>query len=167
MITKTMVISLFALSLLAVTGIGYAAFTSSAYITGNATAGTIGPLSWNLGATACTSSYNTASFAGSSGNSLVISAGNLGPGDYCTFQVSLSNAGSLPGTLSFPGASCSPITGGAVCADFGYSDGSFPSTIGASATTGAWTITIALGGSPSGPQGETVQFTETVTATAT
>jgi hypothetical protein len=99
MITKTMIVSLFALSLLALTGIGYATFTSTIYVNGTATAGTL-----NIAfaaspylATGTTSPVGagTCSFSGT-GSSTTLTVTNMAPGDTCTATITVANTGSLP-----------------------------------------------------------------------
>jgi len=79
----------------AVGGIGFAAFTTSAFIKGNASAGTLGPLYWSdvSGCSASTSTTNNGS------DTLVITALNMAPGDSCTVTGTLNNGGSLPANV--------------------------------------------------------------------
>jgi len=90
-------------AVVAVGGVGFAAFTTSAYINGNASAGTFS-LYWSpAGAPYGSAAYNTCSSSIStttnSSDTLNVVAGNLAPGDYCTFQASLVDGGSLPGNV--------------------------------------------------------------------
>ena len=102
MMTKTTIVSLFALSLIALTGIGYATFTSTATINGNASAGTL---------TLAMSNFNggtsTPSGAGSCGwssylagppASVTLTVSNMAPGDSCSAWLTINNVGSLPMT---------------------------------------------------------------------
>jgi nitrate reductase NapE component len=92
-------------AVVAVGGIGFAAFTTSAYINGTASAGTF-VLAWEGPASGTGSaSYNTcgtpyATTTTNSSDTLQLSAGNLAPGDYCTFTAVLADVGTLPGVVS-------------------------------------------------------------------
>ena len=101
-----------AITLVAVGGMGFAAFTSTATINATATTGSIN-LAWtpvgtpNVGAgtliltntsyTTCTSSVTS--------SLVTITAGNLAPGDSCTISTTygllLSNTGSIPATVAW------------------------------------------------------------------
>jgi hypothetical protein len=106
MMTKTMVVSLFALSLLALTGIGYAAFTSSIIMNGSGNAGTLSIVWGNSVSTAAYDesgnaiSYATCTYSGAGTTTLTLSANNLGPGDYCIFRTTITNTGTIPGTMT-------------------------------------------------------------------
>ncbi len=85
-------------------GIGFASFATSAFLNGSATAGTLGPLTWsNLGTPTTSASYNTCTVSTSethnASDTLVVTVGNLAPGDYCTISGDLSNAGSIPANV--------------------------------------------------------------------
>ena len=99
MMTKTTVVSLFAISLLALTGVGFAAFTSSIYVYGTAGAGTLA-VQFNNPATPGTSTPSGAGTCGFSGTggSTSFTASNLAPGDICTATITVYNTGSLPTT---------------------------------------------------------------------
>lgn len=114
MYTKTTLVSLLAISLLAFAGLGYSAFTSSINATGSATAGTL-----VLGfATPATGGTNTPTGSGGcafsgTGSSTTLSVTNMAPGDSCTATITVTNSGSLPSsseTTSVSGGSylCSP-----------------------------------------------------------
>lgn len=88
---------------LAASGIGFAAFTSSAYINGSGTAGTF-YLYWSSPGASGSASYNICpvgviSTTTNTSDTLTISASNLAPGDYCTFTADLNDGGSLPGQV--------------------------------------------------------------------
>ena len=97
MMTKTTVVSLFALSLLALSGIGYAAFTSTIYVSGSASAGTL-ILNFANPATPGTSTptgVGTCAFSGT-GGSTTFTVSNLAPGDSCEAYITITNSGTLP-----------------------------------------------------------------------
>ena len=111
MMTKTTVVSLFALSLLVLGGVGYAAFTSSvtgtAYFTaGTLTLGVLGPAYGTSNtpaggdAVAPTCTFTPSSDSGPPGSAtFTLTASNLYPGDNgCDFAVAIYNSGSLPAT---------------------------------------------------------------------
>lgn len=98
----------------AVAGVGFAAYTSSASLTVNASAG-----SFYLVASA--SLYSSSLAVGScsvstSGNNVILTLTNLLPGDYCVFNNSYTDAGSLPGTYvsyvpgGYTGSGCSQFS---------------------------------------------------------
>ncbi|MGC2288516.1 MAG: hypothetical protein WA688_01485 [Thermoplasmata archaeon] len=106
-------------AIVAIGGIGFAAFSTSAYISASAAAGTFGPLYWSGAATptgseafdACSSSIGTTT---NTSDTFDLTAGNLAPGDYCSFSATLNNGGSIPASVyaevsSYTGAGC-PVT---------------------------------------------------------
>jgi hypothetical protein len=95
--TKTTVVSLFAITLLALTGIGYAAFTSTATANINASAGTLN-LYFSYGTVTTYTSVAGTCTAYASGGQLYVSYTNAAPGDTCSFYGTIANAGSLPAT---------------------------------------------------------------------
>jgi hypothetical protein len=172
-------------AVVAVGGIGFAAFTTTAYVNGNAAAGTLGPLTWSdLGTPVATSTYvgctvstGNHSVTGTTQDDLFIGATNLAPGDQCTFTADLNNLGSIPAnvyaqvTCVNPAAACLVFTYWDNFAPFpnGYdvSGGPFgPLTIGAGsyiAYTGTLGLEAGLGNSA---QGWTCEFEITLSATA-
>ncbi len=92
-------------AVIAVGGIGFASFTTSAYIDAQAQAGTLGPLYWSNTATpsgtesfdVCTNFITTTL---NMSDTLNFTAGNLAPGDSCTFSAYLNNGGSIPAAIS-------------------------------------------------------------------
>ncbi len=104
-------------AVVAVGGIGFAAFTTSAYINATAQAGTLGPLYWSdASEPAPTESFDACnSFITTTLNTsdtFDFTAGNLAPGDSCTFSANLNNGGSIPAAVSITstsdvGAGCS------------------------------------------------------------
>ena len=96
--TKTTVVSLFALSLLALTGIGYAVFTSSVTASITATGGTLN-LEWNgIAVDPGSASYASCGYTYGLTTS-TFTVGAIAPGDAgCWYDVTLYNAGNLPAT---------------------------------------------------------------------
>lgn len=170
------------LAVLAVSGTGFAAFTTSAFINQNAAAGTLGPLVWGQGPTAtaygigdrCNATVTTTVLPD---DTLDLKAQNLTPGDFCTYGDTLSNLGSIPA------ASTAQITSasGGLCAVLTYADTFFnPSvTVGAGGQIGAhhstihahglinWAGTISLPSrTPSEYSGTSCDFVVTITGSA-
>lgn len=85
-------------------GIGFAAFTSSAYINITVASGTLGPLYWaNEQTPTSTESFDVCqqsitTFVNTS-DTWNLAATNLAPGDQCTFTASLYNAGTIPANV--------------------------------------------------------------------
>jgi hypothetical protein len=132
-------VAIVALAAIATAGTGFAAFTSSAFINASGEAGTVGPLVWGpspaYGGFApndlCTASVGTTNHAG---DTLYLTAGNLAPGDICSYGDTLHNLGSLPAATSERITSAS----GALCAVLAFGDNFFSPS-----------IVIAGGGEPS------------------
>jgi hypothetical protein len=80
----------------AIAGIGFAAYTSSASLTVNASAGSFYLVA--SGSLTASSVAVGSCYVSTSGNSLIWNMVNLLPGDYCNFTVAWTDAGSLPGT---------------------------------------------------------------------
>jgi hypothetical protein len=81
-------------AVLAVAGIGFAAFTAQATVNANATAGTVGLAIYNSTTTVTDSA--TQCVGTISGAWLNISAGPFAPGDSCTVFGNVTNTGNLP-----------------------------------------------------------------------
>ena len=171
-----------AIAIVAVGGIGFAAFTTTATVSGNGSAGSV-QLTWTAGAaTFCSESVNTYTDVVSTGyvyypgDTLILSAGNLAPGDYCTFSATINNVGSLPVTVTgaaptgFSGAACSAIYygdsisgGGGAGSPFGTYSTSSP-TVAAYGGTTSFTASIGLGsGAGNSYEGTGCSFTVTLT----
>lgn len=181
-IQRTVTVGLAVLAVLAVSGIGFAAFTTGAYINASANAGTLGPLVWAEGPTATAFGVGDTCMAVVSttvttSDTLLLTASGLVPGDFCTYGDTLANLGSVPATTT------GQITheSGSLCAVLVYADTFFnPSTvIGTGGQTGAHTSTISAHGDinwagtiflpgtvGNAYQGTTCQFQVTVTGTA-
>ena len=174
--TKTTIMSLFALSLLALSGIGYAAFTYSITVTGSASAGTlaIGFTTPANSGTSTPSGDGSCSFSGT-GGSTTLTVTNMVPGDTCTAQITIQNTGTVPTsseTTSISGGPYCNTVGQLNC--FAVTDGlGLDSESGATGSGGS----IGVGGTylysvnvifPTGStdQGTTASFTITVTASA-
>ncbi|MGC2288515.1 MAG: hypothetical protein WA688_01480 [Thermoplasmata archaeon] len=179
---KAATAGLVAVALLVTAGTGFAAFTSSAYVNGTATAGTLGPLVWGTSPTQSESAASVVCGAtlGStlvSGDTLVLTAGNLAPGQECSYADTIDNMGSLPA------AATEQVTyaSGTLCAVLVYQDTFFspPTTIGTGGQTGpmsnivppgpafVWGGDIRLSGSASNAYQDTsCSFTVTLTGTA-
>lgn len=142
---KAVMAGLACLAILVSAGTGFAAFTSVAYLNGSAGAGTLGPLVWGPSPTHSESAGNdvctaTTGKTVTAGDTLLLSATNLLPGDECTYADTLTNLGSLPatGTEQITGAS------GTLCAVTVFQDNFFsPSTtVGSGGQIGATTNVV-------------------------
>lgn len=176
MINRTMMYAIIGISLFAVSGIAYAAFTSSIYINGNASAGTM-TLQWNgSGFTNGAGTYSTCDWSSNTGTSVTLTVSNLSPGDSCTAYAYVTDTGSLPATsasssLSSPTNVCNYI--GATNCFYVYDSMGLNSETGSSGSASGnpliapsgnygYSITVAL------PSGSTIQslsgsFTITIT----
>lgn len=146
--SKAATAALVAVALLATAGTGFAAFTSVAYLDGSTTAGTLGPLIWGSSPThsASASSVDCGATLGTTsvaGDTLLLTATNLAPGEECTFEDTINNMGSLPATATEQVTSAS----GTLCAVLEFQDNFFsPATaIGSGGQTGATINTVAPG----------------------
>jgi hypothetical protein len=170
------------IAVVAVGGIGFAQFTTSAYLSGNASAGTLGPLTWsNVGETTLSSTYVTCTVTiGTTTNTsdtLEVTVGNLAPGDYCMFSADLNNGGSIPANV-YAEVTCYTQTLGG-CTQTSLYDNFAPSGAGESYNViyGPITVTSSTPLAYSGEiqlspgignayQGATCVFTVTFSATA-
>lgn len=170
------------LAVLAVSGTGFAAFTTAAFEHPNAAAGTLGPLVWGEGPTATAFGYGdvcnaTVGTTNTAGDTIFLLATGLLPGDFCTFGDTLANLGSLPAASSAQVTSAS----GTLCTVLTYADTFFnPSiTVGTGGQVGAhtptihahgqinWAGTISLPASTGNAyQGTSCAFMVTITGTA-
>jgi len=98
MMTKTTVVSLFALSLLALTGIGYATFTSAVTINGTASAGNLNLQFYSFTNGVSSSGYGSCDWSANTGTTVTLTVSNLAPGDSCTAYSNIYDTGSLPTT---------------------------------------------------------------------
>jgi hypothetical protein len=180
-LTKAATAGLAVVAVLAIAGTGFAAFTTSAYIQGNAQAGTLGPYVWGpypthsaSGTAVCSVTRGTTNYPG---DTLFLSAGNLGPDTQCTYADVLDNLGTLPGNTTAQITSAS----GGLCSVLDYQDLFFSPAvvIGSGGQVGAtsntvypgpsliWAGDITLPGSVgSAHQGQSCSFTVTLTGTA-
>ena len=166
-------------AVVAVGGIGFAAFTTSAYINGGANAGTFqlqwqGPTSGVGSQTYNTCPAPTGSTMTNTSDTLTLTAGNLAPGDYCTFNAVLADVGTLPGQTY---DSITAVSG--ACYWFfsdnygGHAAPPVPETpLGplsiAPGSPIAYSATLGLyGDQGNGCQGASLSFTVQVTGTAT
>lgn len=157
--TKTMVVSLFALSLIAFTGIGYATFTAAATVTGTAYAGTVSIEVTNISGVTCYYNPNVYSISGLGTSAASFATYYYAPGDYCTATVTLQNNGNIAELVT--------ASSGVVGGYFTTSDtGPTPSVI-APGGTATDTITITLpSGLGNGAEGTVSTVTWTYTASA-
>jgi hypothetical protein len=105
MVAKALWMSILVVGVLALGGLGYSAVTLSQNVTINGTAGT-----WSVAFEGPVTYLNSSSYyptavvcngpSSPDGNSFAVTAGNLGPGDWCEVFGNISNTGSVPVTLS-------------------------------------------------------------------
>ena len=182
MMTKTTVVSLFALSLLALTGVGYAAFTSSITVNGTASAGTLSiafttPANTAGYGTSTPSGVGSCSFSGT-GASTTLTVSNMDPGDTCTADITVANTGSLPTSseaTSLSGApeacvptSTSPYNCFTISDNLGLNSYTGASGSGGAVASGGsftYTVSVALP-STATTQGLSGSFTITLTASS-
>lgn len=144
------------LMLVALAGLGFATFTSTATMQVLATAGTI-DADFASASVYSKPDYTTTSITGT-GNALVVTIGALAPGDQVIVQFNIQNLGNLPGTLS------TQVTEASGAGPLTYSD-TVSGTIGAGATQGTYYAYITLPAGK-GTAGTLYGFTVTLTATA-
>jgi hypothetical protein len=176
---KAALTALVIVGIIAVGGTGFAAFSSSAFISSSGMAGTVGPLDWTGVGWTDSNTWVVCTATVGPSNTLTISAANLAPGDHCSFATSLHNLGSLE---AIPVETISATTGApAMCANLLYGDSVFVTAFplgagGQGPVTGAtaipsqgylpWAITLELSqGAPSTVTGS-CGFTVTITGTA-
>jgi hypothetical protein len=157
-LTKAATTGLVILAVLLTAGTGFAAFTSGAYIPITVSSGTLGPLVWGSSPTnssyapndVCTAVRGTTT---NPGDTLILTATGLLPGDFCTFGDTLRNLGTIPAKTTSE-ISGDPI--GGLCAVLTYSDSFFsPSTIvGTGGQSGSVSHTI--------PAGHTINWAGTI-----
>lgn len=177
MFTKTTIISLLAISLLAIGGIGYSAFTASVTVSANASAGTFGFSVGGAPSVSFSGTDGTCVFTGS-GTTISAAATNWNDGTTCTISGNIYNTGSLPGTITEPALTLGD-TGGSLVnnACVGSPDWtatlvlspSSPAAIGPSPSgVVGYTLTISLGpSSNNGCQGTTFSITDTLSGAST
>jgi len=144
--TKTTVVSLLAISLLALTGVGYAAFTSTVNASITANAGNLN-LVWysavpdgsNAGYLSCVPSY-------SSPNTEVFTTSHMAPGDGgCLFDVSIQNIGDVPANSITPSVASGTTFGPYGCFTVTYSG--VPGTLAPSGISGVFYLRVYIDGS--------------------
>jgi len=146
MLTKTTVISLLTISLLALGGIGYAAFTSSVTANANATGGTLNLIWYSATTDAASASYAICTPSGG-GNpqTETFTAKAIAPGDAgCWFDVTIQNTGNIPANTITP----SPASGtifGSDCFTIAYV--SAPASLAPGATSPVFYLHIFIDGS--------------------
>lgn len=155
---------------LGLAGFGFAAFTSTATITGTATSGSFA-LAWDSGATGIPNPDDSqACHTVGSGTTLTFTGTNFQPGDGCSVTDLLYDTGTVPGTVT----ESYSLTGTASCL---ASNWTYTDSISAAGATGlpiapgspvSDTITVTLlAAAGNGCEGATVGISATVTGTAT
>jgi|SRR5271170_5216158 len=119
MVAKALWTSVLVVGLLAVGGLGFAAFTAQYQVNLQGTAGNLG---LSIGGTNVVTSqpYVGCSVSGSGSNWVNFSAGPMAPGDWCEVFTNVTNTGNVPATVTtsstviggcFEGAILSPESG--------------------------------------------------------
>jgi hypothetical protein len=98
--SRLVLVMVAAVAIVAVGGIGFAAFTSSVTVNGTASAGNIvlefASNPYGTGASTPSGATCTLQTYGGTTTTISISASNLAPNQYCSFVLTITNAGSLP-----------------------------------------------------------------------
>jgi hypothetical protein len=94
MVAKAVWATILAIGVLAVSGLGFAAFTASAAVNANATAGTLSVV-WDNAAVQGDGQSYVACAAEIQGTNLWFNASTLAPGDWCEVFGNLSNTGNV------------------------------------------------------------------------
>jgi hypothetical protein len=97
MVAKAMWVSMLVLSVLAITGLGFAAFTAQSNVTITGTGGTLSLAISNWSTETSASYVNCVGVSNST--SLAITAGPLAPGDWCEVFGNVTNTGNVPTTV--------------------------------------------------------------------
>ena len=137
-----MAVSLFALSLLAVTGIGYAAFTATATATVNATAGNLS-LQWTANSVDVGSDgYATCAPSGG-GSAITETVSTIYPNSNgCIFNVTIQNNGNVPANTITVSPPAGTVFGAYNC--FAVTYGGFPGTLAPGASSSGAYIQVYM-----------------------
>lgn len=174
------------LAAVAIGGIGFAAFTASATISGSATAGTYGPLTWGEGSNTPTVTDASQCAVGTvSGSSWTgVSGTYFAPGDGCSFSNTIYQGGNLPGTLSESITFTDTVSGcglqywaytdsivGSPTFTSGEGNGPVVVTAGAVSVSAGGSVSFSgsytlMSGAPNACQGDVFSFSATITGTA-
>lgn len=164
MVAKALWVSMLVVGLLAVGGLGYSAVMLTATVTVNGSAGTwsvsfSGPLTYQNSTTfyPLSSAVICTGPSTGSGNTLTVTAGNLGPGDWCAVSGNISNTGSIP--AEFTGVTFSRTTSVYGCWQWSLVQ---PTATGTSVVPGGmmpFQILLELKNTPPNCQGVTGTFT--------
>ncbi|MCI4322525.1 MAG: hypothetical protein L3K03_00625 [Thermoplasmata archaeon] len=98
MVAKALWVSMLVLGVLAVSGLGFAAFTAQSNVTITGTGGTLSLAVTNW-STETSQSY-VGCWGWTSGSNLSIEAAPLAPGDWCEVFANITNAGNVPATVT-------------------------------------------------------------------
>jgi len=175
LMTRTTIVSLFALSLLALTGIGYAAFTYPITVTGTASAGTLSiEFTTPAYSAISTPTGDGSCYFSGTGASTTLTVTNMVPGDTCTAQITIYNSGTVPTS-----SETTSISGGPYCNtpgqlncfyvtdSLGLSSEVGPGSGGVIGVGGTYLYSVTVGfPSTSTIPSTTASFTITITASA-
>ena len=161
MVAKALWVTMLAVGVLSLSGLGYAAFTASTSVTMYGTGGHL-DLAVQSFSTSTSQSYVGCTGTINTDGTLTVTAGPLAPGDWCDVTAVIENTGNVPATLT---ASSSTSTGFSSCFQ-SVLESSTPSTVAAGGTYN-FHGAIELGDSAgNGCQSVTGSITWTFTASA-
>jgi len=177
MVGKVLLVTMAAIGLMAVTGIGFASFvaTGTASVTGTA-----GTLTFTYSAVSVTSSSQQGGYAGdmlgctsaptptsniNGGQDLTVSVTQMSPGDWCSLNFEITNTGNIPGTYKvMPGTPPS-----STCWQW-IPSGTITGTLAAGASSSQVSIALELtdehGGAGNSCEGETGTISASISLTS-
>jgi predicted ribosomally synthesized peptide with SipW-like signal peptide len=165
LMTRTTVVSLLAISLLALTGISYAAFTSTATANVNATAGNINLVWNNVVVDGTTVPYANCGVGSLGYNSITLTVSAIEAGDGgCLYDMQLLNSGNVPANSITPSPASGTYFGAYNCFTISYS--SVPAALGPGGN--AWLyLRVSIDASqPTGCQSQTGSIAVTFTGSS-
>lgn len=98
MVAKAIWVTILAIGVLSVSGLGFAAFTAAGTATTNGTGGTLS-VAWQNSSSEVSATYVTCSTA-TAGSQLWANVTDLAPGDWCVVFGNLSNTGTVGASIS-------------------------------------------------------------------
>lgn len=167
-----------AIAIVAVGGIGFAAFTANAYVNGTAGAGYAevhfsGAYSTVVsGQVICSAGFSSSGDYLGDDNVMTITASEFAPGDYCTVTESAVNGGTVGETVTSSGAAITGVSGGDMCGGNEWTtyDNAYPGeNYGSYAPGGSFSVSVTIelnSNAGNECQGATASFSDTLTGTS-